>query len=46
MGWWHGADALRTLIAVDQRTETVWGIGDKSEKIARRTLTEVLARAK
>jgi PASTA domain len=46
MGWWHGADALRTLIAVDQRTETLWGIGDKSEKIARRTLTEVMARAK
>ena len=46
MGWWHGADALRTLIAVDQRTETLWGIGGKSENIARRALTEVLARAK
>ncbi len=46
MGWWHGADALRTLIAVDQRTETLWGIGGKSESIARRALTEVSARAK
>jgi PASTA domain len=46
MGWWHGADALRTLIAVDQRTETLWGIGGKSETIARRALTEVVARTK
>ena len=46
MGWWHGADALRTLIAVDQRTETLWSIGGKSERIARRALTEVLARSK
>jgi PASTA domain-containing protein len=46
MGWWHGADALRTLIAVDQRTESLWGIGGKSESIARRALTGVLARAK
>jgi hypothetical protein len=46
MGWWHGADALRTLIAVDQRTENLWSIGGKSEKIAARTLTEVTARAK
>ena len=46
MGWWHGAEALRTLIAVDQRTETLWSIGGKSEKIAGRALTEVLARAK
>jgi PASTA domain len=46
MGWWHGADALRTLIAVDQRTETLWGIGSESETIARRALTEVVARTK
>lgn len=46
MGWWHGADALRTLIAVDQRTETLWSIGGKSETIARRALTEVTARSK
>ena len=46
MGWWHGADALRTLIAVDQRTENLWSIGGKSETIARRALTEVAARSK
>jgi len=46
MGWWHGADALRTLIAVDQRTETLWSIGGKSETIARRALTEVSSRSK
>jgi hypothetical protein len=46
MGWWHGADALRTLIAVDQRTESVWGIGANSENVARRALAEVEARKK
>ncbi|HJX48949.1 MAG TPA: PASTA domain-containing protein, partial [Gaiellaceae bacterium] len=30
MGWWHGADALQTLIAVDRRTQSLWGIGAKS----------------
>ena len=46
MGWWHGAEALRTLVAVDARTRTVWGIGDKSETLARRALAEVEARSK
>jgi len=46
MGWWHGADALRTLIAVDARTESLWGIGGKSQLLARRALAEVQARAK
>jgi hypothetical protein len=46
MGWWHGAEALRTLIAVDARTETTWGIGGKSQALARRALAEVEARAK
>lgn len=46
MGWWHGASALRTLIAVDRRTESVWGIGTKSENVARHALAEVRARAK
>lgn len=45
MGWWHGADALKTLIAVDSRTQALWGIGDKSESLARRTLAEVEARS-
>ena len=29
-GWWHGADALTTLIAVDRRAQQLWGIGIKS----------------
>jgi len=46
LGWWHGAEALRTLIAVDARTESTWGIGGKSQTLARRALAEVEARAK
>jgi hypothetical protein len=46
MGWWHGAEALRTLVAVDARTESLWGIGGKSQLLARRALAEVEARAK
>ena len=30
LGWWHGAEALTTLVAVDQRAQTLWGIGSKS----------------
>jgi PASTA domain len=45
MGWWHGAEALRTLVAVDSRTRVRWGIGDKSEKLARRALAEVETRS-
>ena len=37
-GWWHGADALRTLIAVDRRAQSLWGIGRKSEFAARNAL--------
>ena len=46
MGWWHGAQALSTLIAVDSRTQARWGIGDKSEQLARRALAEVEARSR
>ena len=46
MGWWHGAEALRTLVAVDARTESLWGIGGKSQLMARRALAEVEARVK
>lgn len=44
MGWWHGAEALRTLIAVDRRAQQLWGIGAKSEAVASRALAEVEAR--
>jgi acetylornithine deacetylase/succinyl-diaminopimelate desuccinylase-like protein len=43
-GWWRGAEALRTLIAVDRRTESVWGVGARSERLARAALAEVEAR--
>jgi hypothetical protein len=45
-GWWHGADALRELIAADRVAQQHWGIGRKSELVARRALAEVEARAK
>ena len=45
-GWWHGAEALRELIAADRLAQKRWGIGRKSELVARSALAEVEARAK
>jgi hypothetical protein len=45
-GWWHGAEALRKLIAADQTAQQRWGIGKKSELVARRALADVEARTK
>jgi hypothetical protein len=45
-GWWHGADALRTLIAADRIAQRRWGIGKKSELVARRALAAVGAKTK
>jgi hypothetical protein len=45
-GWWHGAEALRELIAADRVAQQRWGIGRKSELVARRALAEVEVRAK
>jgi hypothetical protein len=45
-GWWHGAAALRLLIAVDRRVESQWGIGRRSESVARAALAGVEAKAK
>ena len=44
-GWANGAEALRTLIAVDERVQRLWGVGSQSERVARRTLAEVEARS-
>jgi PASTA domain len=44
-GWWHGAEALRLLVAADHRAQAQWGIGGKSELAARRALAEVEARS-
>jgi hypothetical protein len=46
LGWWHGADALTTLIAADRRAQKLWGIGSKSASIAAQALTEVRSRSK
>lgn len=43
-GWSGGAEALRVLIQVDERAQKLWGVGGKSEQLARRTLAEVKAR--
>lgn len=43
-GWWHGADALRILIQADRRAQSAWGIGRKSEAVARKALAKVGAR--
>jgi len=45
-GWWHGAAALRLLITVDRRVESQWGIGGRSESVARAVLAGVEAKAK
>jgi hypothetical protein len=38
LGWWHGAQALQTLIAVDERAQRQWGIGNRSAAEARAAL--------
>jgi hypothetical protein len=45
-GWWRGAEALKLLVAADRRAEAQWGIGSKSESLARQALAEVEARSK
>jgi beta-lactam-binding protein with PASTA domain len=45
-GWWHGTEALRKLMAADRIAQQRWGIGKKSELVARRTLAVVEARTK
>ena len=44
-GWSQGAEALRILIAVDARTQELWGLGNKSERLARRALAHVSSRS-
>src|SRR5262249_21146330 len=45
-GWWHGAEALQTLLRVDQHVEREWGIGAKSEADARAALAYVSRKSK
>ena len=45
-GWWRGAQALEILIRVDVRVQRQWGLGSKSEAVARATLAKVRRDAK
>jgi hypothetical protein len=45
-GWADGAEALRTLVAVDARVQKLWGIGAQSERVAHRALAAVEARSR
>ncbi|MDX6506469.1 MAG: hypothetical protein QOG06_1113 [Gaiellaceae bacterium] len=45
-GWWHGAEALQTLIRVDRQVERSWGIGGRSEAVARAALARVRRQAR
>jgi hypothetical protein len=45
-GWWHGAQALQTLIAVDRQLERQWGIGGKSQAVASAALAQVSRRSR
>lgn len=42
-GWWHGAEAVRTLIRTDRQLEAQWGIGSRSESVAKAALAYVEA---
>ena len=44
-GWWRGAEALRILIAVDNRVIKNWRIGARSRAKARAALAEVEAKS-
>jgi PASTA domain-containing protein len=46
LGWWHGADALDALIAVDRRAQQLWGVGTKSAHLAQAALGEVQSRSR
>jgi len=45
LGWWHGAQALVTLAAVDSRVQQLWGIGADSRAVAEHALADVRAKS-
>jgi PASTA domain len=45
-GWWHGAEALRVLVAANVRAQKVWGIGLKSKARAEAALAFVEKRSR
>jgi len=46
LGWWHGAQALATLSAVDRRVQQLWGMGSKSALQVHVALAEVQSKSK
>jgi len=46
LGWWHGAQALELLIHVDRKVQRLWGIGARSERLARAALANVRRRSR
>jgi PASTA domain len=46
LGWWNGAQAVETLIRIDERVQALWGVGAKSEAVARAALAEVRAKSR
>ena len=46
LGWWRGSEALKTLVTVDDHTQTLWGIGAKSAAAARTALAEIAVKSK
>jgi hypothetical protein len=45
-GWWRGAEALATLVAVDRRAQELWGIGAKSARQAQVALGMVRSKSR
>lgn len=41
LGWWRGAEALKLLLKADERVQRIWGIGSRSEAVARAALADV-----
>jgi hypothetical protein len=41
LGWWHGAQALQTLVTVDSRVQKLWGVGAASRAVAEHALADV-----
>jgi hypothetical protein len=41
LGWWRGEEALRLLLKADERVQRIWGIGSRSEAVARTALADV-----
>jgi PASTA domain len=46
LGWWRGAEALTTLVAVDRRAQQLWGIGAKSANDAQTALGVVRSKSR